>query len=274
MRLVLLTALILLGCAAQVRTHPTMTFSAVRHDSPEAAVRAYFAGGDHCASRALRSAFHPAAHLWSVADGAVRSLAMAAWWQRTEQAKPCTPAADRQLRILDRDGPMALVEAVSQFADFRFHDLLLVADTPAGWLIVDKAFARLPLGAPPLAADSAEVRHVLQQKIDAAVTSSPELLTATHTDDCIYSRVHAGDVAFARESVSEWAARYAAARERGEDGRASTWQITAVHAFDTIAAAKLEIRSPTGRHIDHVLLVRAADGWRIAAATWGGGYAD
>jgi len=47
-----------------------------------------------------------------------------------------------------------------------------------------------------------------------------------------------------------------------------------IHAFDRVAAAKLEIRSPTGRHIDHLLLVRPADGWRIAAATWGGSFAD
>jgi len=264
------------GCTTPPLSGPAMTpsrrFSAIRHASPEDAVRGYFAGSDQCASRLLRAAFHPAAHMAWIDGDAVRTRAMLAWWQRTDAQAPCRPAAERQLAVLDREGPLALVEATSQFTDFAFHDLLLVAETPEGWLIVDKVFERLAGQQPAQPGDNAVVRAVLQTKIDAALASDPALLATTHLDDCMYSSVRAGDIAYMRESVSEWGARYAAARERGEDGRKASWHIAQIHAFDRIAAAKLEIQSPTGRHIDHLLLVRAAEGWRIAAATWGGGF--
>lgn len=279
MRSGLLAFVAIVGCAAPPSgggpAVPTpRAFSAIRYAAAEDAVRGYFAGSDQCASRLLRAAFHPAAHMAWIDGDAVRTRAMLAWWQETDAQTPCQPAAERQLALLDREGPLAMIEATSRFAGFAFHDLLLVAETPEGWLIVDKVFERLGDGEAARPGDDAAVRAVVQAKIDAALTSDPALLATTHLDDCIYSRVRAGGIAYARESVSEWAARYAAARERGEDGRKSQWRIVQTHAFDRVAAAKLEIRSPTGRHIDHLLLVRTADGWRIAAATWGGSFAD
>jgi hypothetical protein len=268
MRSALAFLLFVVGCAHPAPPPPVPAI----HASAEDAVRGYFAGSDQCASRLLRAAFHPAAHMAWIDGDAVHTRAMLAWWQKTDAQAPCTPAAARQLAVIDREGPLALVEATSQFADFAFHDLLLVAETPEGWRIVDKVFERLGASAQP--GDAAAVRAVIQTKIDAALASDPALLAASHLDDCIYSRVRAGGIAYARESVSEWAARYAAARERGEDGRHARWRIVDVRAFDRIAAAKLEIRSPTGRHIDHLLLLRTADGWKIAAAAWGGGFAD
>lgn len=271
MRSGLLAIAILLAACTTHRAAPAMTqspFSSIRHASPEAAARAYFTGADHCDLAALRSAFHPAAHLWWV-DGTAHARAMLAWHQAIAAQAPCIPALDRTLTVLDREGAMALVEATARYATHRFHDLLLLADTPYGWLIVDKAFARLAPDASPALADSADVRAALTTKIEAAYQHSAALLAASHLDDAIYSRVHANDIAYARESVSEWAARYALDLERGADGRAGRWSILAVHASATIAAAKLDTVSPHGRTIDHVLLVRAPDGWKIAAATWG-----
>ena len=267
---------LVVGCATP---HPPATtaprsFSAIRHGSAEEAVRGYFAGSDQCASKLLRAAFHPSAHMAWIDGDAVKTRAMLAWWQKTDAQAACTPAAARELAVIDREGPLALIEATSKYTDFGFHDLLLVAETPEGWLIVDKVFERLGAGDHATPADAAAVRAVVQTKIEAALASDPALLATSHLDDCVYSRVRAGGIAYARESVSEWAARYAAARERGEDGRKASWRIVEVRAFDRIAAAKLEIHSPTGRHIDHLLLVRTADGWRIAAAAWGGGFAD
>jgi hypothetical protein len=279
MRSGLLTFLAIVGCTPHPPdNHPTMppprAFSAIRHSSAADAVRGYFAGSDQCASRLLRAAFHPAAHMAWIEGDAVRTRAMLAWWQKTDAQASCQPAAERQLALLDREGPFAMAEATSRFAGFAFHDLLLVAETPEGWLIVDKVFERLGDGEVARPGDDAAVRDVLQAKIDAALASDPALLATTHLDDCVYSRVRVGGIAYARESVSEWAARYAAVRERGEDGRKVQWRVVQIHAFDRIAAAKLELRSPTGRHIDHLLLVRTAEGWRIAAATWGGSFAD
>src|SRR5262249_25148360 len=111
---------------------------------PEDAVKAYFAGSDQCSSKLLRAAFDPDAHLQWVDDaGAPQTLAQLAWWTRTDAQRPCTPALERSLKVLDREGPLALVDASSRYATHRFHDLLLVAETPAGWRIVDKIFDRL-----------------------------------------------------------------------------------------------------------------------------------
>jgi hypothetical protein len=250
---------------------PSPAFSTIRHATPEAAVRGYFAGSDHCSSRDLRAAFHPAAHMWWLDGDTVRARTMLAWWQLTDAQSPCVPALERQLVVLDREGPMALVAATSRFASFTFHDLLLVADTPHGWLIVDKVFERLAPDAAITRADDPDVRAVLATKITAATTTSAALLAATHLDDCVYSRIHAGDPAYARETVSEWAARYALRHERPSTDPASQWHILAIHASGHIAAAKLDVVSPTARHIDHLLLLRTPAGWRIAAASWGAG---
>jgi hypothetical protein len=211
--------------------------------------------------------------MWWEDGGTLRSRTMLAWWQIADSAEPCTAAASRHLSVLDREGPMALVQASSSYATFRFHDLLLAVHTPRGWLIVDKAFEKLGPDEEPSRAGPAEedaVRQVLQTKIQAALDHDPALLARSHVDDCIYSRAHSGGTAYERESVSEWAAKYAERRQRGEDGHASRWEITKVVAFGKIAAAKLDIASKGGeRYIDHLLLLRMPDGWRIAAAVWG-----
>jgi len=66
-------------------------FSALRHPSPEAAVRGYFAGSDRCASDLLRAAFHPAAHMVWIDGDAVRTRAMLAWWQRPTRRRRASP---------------------------------------------------------------------------------------------------------------------------------------------------------------------------------------
>jgi len=118
-------------------------------------------------------------------------------------------------------------------------------------------------------AQEAGVRQILDDKIKAAVDHDPALLASTHLDECVYSRVHAGGIAYGRESVSEWAAIYAARRERGDDGRTARWRILHIGASGRLAFAKLEVVSGGTRFVDHLLLLRVADGWRIAAAVWG-----
>mgnify|MGYP001612243719 CR=1 FL=1 len=97
----------------------------------------------------------------------------------------------------------------------------------------------------------------------------PALLASSHLPDCTYSRVHVEGVPYARVSLSEAAAGYAARRDRGETDRNSRWRVLLVAPSDRIAAAKLDVVYRGVRHVDHLLLLRTASGWRIAAAAWG-----
>ena len=68
MRSGLLAFVAIVGCAPQPSgggpaVATPRAFSAIRYASAEDAVRGYFAGSDQCASRLLRAAFHPAAHM-------------------------------------------------------------------------------------------------------------------------------------------------------------------------------------------------------------------
>jgi len=66
---------------------------------------------------------------WLDKAGALHSRAQLPWWRMLDTAQPCNPALERHLRVLDREGPMALVEANSRFANYSFHDYLLTAST-------------------------------------------------------------------------------------------------------------------------------------------------
>lgn len=88
-----------------------------------------------------------------------------------------------------------------------------------------------------------------------------------HLADCVYSQV-GGVGSYSRATVSEWAARYLERRDRGESGRDARWRILEIWPSEHIAAVKLDLVSRGTRHVDHLLLVRTADGWKIAAAAW------
>lgn len=264
-------AVLVLLAASCAPAASTATPAAAGYRSPEAAVQAYFAGSDRCSSELLRTAFHPAAHLVRVDDaGALQSKSQLRWWQSTDAQQPCVPALERQLAVLDREGPMALVETHARYATHRFRDLMLAVETPRGWLVVDKVYDMLrPDQAPAPWTDDAGVRQVLDEKIRAAHENDPMLLASTHLEDCVYSAVRAGSVPYARDSVSEWGARYAERRARGEDGRAARWRILQVGAAGRLAFAKLEVISSGKRYIDHIALLRIKEQWLIAAAVWG-----
>ncbi|WP_239470721.1 nuclear transport factor 2 family protein [Archangium violaceum] len=242
--------------------------------TPEEAVRTYFLASDTSSSHLLRSAFHPGAVMhWVEGDGGVpRALTQLEWWQRLDEgASHPLPATERHMTVLDHEGPLALVEAVSRWPGHTFDDLLLVVDTPAGWRIVGKVFQRLEAGEQATASASAqeEIRAVLAGKIEAHAIYSPALLHQTHTPDCLYFRVHVQGVPFSWEPLSEAAARYAANQDVGVQDRASPWRILKVEVRGSVAAAKLDVVFEGVRYIDHLLLVRTNGQWKIAAAAWG-----
>src|SRR5262245_54560816 len=142
-------------------TRMTTTTAAPRiHVRPEDAVQAYFDGRDHGSTKTIRTALHPDCPLQSVApDGTPRVLEQIEWWERLE--KGVTPPQHNEQKQLDREGGMALVEATSRWTTLEFRDLLILADTPAGWWIVGKVFTRIPAGdslPAPTAADETAIR--------------------------------------------------------------------------------------------------------------------
>lgn len=250
----------------------TTTTDAPRiHARPEDAVKAYFDGRDRGSTKTIRTALHPDCPLQSVApDGTPRVLEQIEWWERLE--KGVTPAQHNEQKQLDREGGMALVEATSRWATHEFRDLLILADTPAGWRIVGKVFTRIPAGdtlAAPNAADEAAMRAVSQVKIDAHVGFDPSLLFASHLAGCRYFRVNFDGEAFTHSSLSQGAAIYAGRRERGEHGRDTKWRIASILQRGDIGAVKLEAIYRGIRVIDYLLLLRTGAGWRIAAVVWG-----
>src|SRR5689334_3830386 len=119
----LVTLALLTACA---RAGPLP--SARLHAGPEQAVQPYFQPPDTGSSRLLRSAFHPDVlmHWVDGADGTLRTRTQLEWWQALDaDAKAPRPAARRGMTVLDREGPFALMEAVSHWPDRTFDDLLL-----------------------------------------------------------------------------------------------------------------------------------------------------
>ncbi|WP_223634975.1 nuclear transport factor 2 family protein [Corallococcus sp. EGB] len=269
-----LVTLALLTACAPTRPVPAPAPMARLHASPEEAVQAYFQASDTGSSRLLRSAFHPDVRMHWVdgTDGVLRTRTQLEWWQLLDaSARAPQPATERGLSVLDREGPFALMEAVSHWPDHTFDDLLLVVETPAGWRIVGKVFQRLAPGEHAAGVPSAEleIRAVLDAKIEAHALFSHALLDQSHTPDCIYYRVHVDGVPFAWGTLSEAAARYAANAEAGIQDRDNPWNIVKVEVRGNVAAAKLEVRVGGVRFIDHLLLVRTGGQWRISAAAWG-----
>jgi len=238
--------------------------------TPEAAVAAYFRAGDEHRSRLVRAAFDPGTPIqWVDPDGTPRALTQIEWWPKLD-GPGGGPAASRSQRTLDRSGDLALVEAVSRWDSHGFDDLLLVVRFPgAGWRIVGKVFVRLAPGESAAAADGDEpaIRAVLEQKIAAHAEYDPALLLASHLPGCRYAHVDGTSVGLS--TLSEAGARYAARRDAGETDHDSPWRILDVVVRGPIAAAKLDVKWQGRRHVDHLLLVRTAVGWKIAAAAWG-----
>ncbi|MBZ4371035.1 nuclear transport factor 2 family protein [Corallococcus sp. AS-1-6] len=269
----LVTLALLTACAHSAPLPSPGPFSRL-HASPEEAVQAYFQASDTGSSRLLRTAFHPdvVMHWVDGTEGALRTRTQLEWWQRLDaDAQAPQPATRRGMTVLDREGPFALMEAVSHWPDRTYDDLLLVVETPVGWRIVGKVFQRLAPGERATGSASAreEVRAVLDAKIEAHARYSHALLYQSHTPDCLYYRVNVEGVPFAWGTLSEAAARYAANAEAGVQDRESPWNVLKVEVRGNVAAAKLEVRVGGVRFIDHLLLVRTGGQWRISAAAWG-----
>lgn len=111
----------------------------------EATLQVYFDGLYEADPAKLAAAFHPFAHLYSVApDGTAVDLPLADWLAvvATRQSGAVTGAerADRIVTI-DQSGPAtAFAKVTCQLPPRYFTDYLTLAKAEGGWRIIAKAF--------------------------------------------------------------------------------------------------------------------------------------
>ena len=248
--------------------------NAVIYATPASAADGYLQGAFEQKMPELRAAFLPDARLFWLENGKSSTLTQLEWWERIRGTPLPSAALKAVVRILDREGPFALVDVVTRREDGTgFHDYLLVVETDRGFRIADKVFRRLGPSDDPTApqdlAQEATIREVLATKIEAHAAYDPSLLAKSHLPDARGRTIRFEAIAFATSTLSEAAAQYAERRERGETDRESPWRILAVHSDGEIACAKLDVVYQGRRYIDHLLLLRVAEGFRIVGYAWG-----
>lgn len=119
--------------------------NAETHAAIAACVQTYLDGLHEGDAGKIAAAFHPCAHLYSVADdGTVADVPRAAWLERVRsRPSPKATGLARHDRILamDQNGPdAACVKLECAIPPRFFTDYLLLLRTAEGWRIVAKSF--------------------------------------------------------------------------------------------------------------------------------------
>ena len=119
--------------------------NAESHAAITACVQLYLDGLHEGDAEKIAAAFHPCAHLYSVADdGGVTDVPRAEWLERVRnRPSPAATGMARHDRILSIDfsGPeTALAKVNCQIPPRYFTDYLVLLKTTQGWKIVSKVF--------------------------------------------------------------------------------------------------------------------------------------
>ena len=234
----------------------------------EVSIGHYFQAGDSASSSELREAFHPAAMMFFVREGALRGVSQPEWWARTDSTKSAVAALSRQIPVVEVDGTgtIAVAKVLSVYPTHRFEDYMTLAKLDGRWWIVGKIFHRTAppdSPAPSAAAVDAE-RNAIRARLEsfdrALDTNDPEL-AASVTDPraMAYTLIEGRLVGI---SAAEGQARLAARRASGETVKA-TRRIAMVDSEGDAAVARLEHDLPTGRWIDYASLLKVGGQWRI-----------
>jgi hypothetical protein len=232
----------------------------------EAAVGHYFKAGDTGSSAELREAFHPAAMMFFVKDGALAGVSQPEWWARADSTKSPVAAQSRAIPVVDVAGDAAFAKVISVYPTHRFADYMSLMRIDGRWWIVGKIFHRIvPPDAPEPAAaavdaDRAAIRATLETLHGALDSSDAELAaTVTHPRAMAYTMIHGRLVGI---SAAEGEARLAARRIAGEAAKA-TRRVTSVDSSGDAAVARLEHDLPSGRFIDYASLLKVGGQWKI-----------
>ena len=240
--------------------------TAIDRPAIEAAIGHYFKAGDTSSSAELREAFHPAAMMFFVKDGALNGVSQPEWWARADANKSPVVALSRSIPVVDATGETAFAKVVSVYPTHRFADYMSLVKIDGRWWIVGKIFHRIvPPDAPEPTAGAADVeRNAIRATIEtlhkALEANDPELLASvTDPRAMAYTMIHGRLVGI---SAAEGEARLAARRAAGETGKASR-RVTAVDSAGDAAIARLEHDLPTGRWIDYASLLKVGGQWKI-----------
>jgi hypothetical protein len=261
MRHAALSALVGFALAAAPPPAPAPDLPAI-----EETIGHYLKAGDTASSNELRLAFHPAAMMFFVKDGALSGVSQPEWWARTDANKTPVPALSRRIPVVDAAGEAAVAKVLSVYPTHRFEDYMALVKLDGRWWIVGKIFHRtVPPDAPPppasaVAADREAVRATLET-LHRALEGNDAELAASVTDP----RATAYTVLDGRLvgiSAAEGQARLAARRAAGETGR-GTRRVAMVDSEGDAAVARLEHDLPNGRWIDYASLLKVGGQWKI-----------
>ena len=232
----------------------------------EVSVGHYFKAGDTSSSAELRLAFHPAAMMFFVKDGALNGVSQPEWWARADANKSPVVAQSRAIPVVDVAGDAAFAKIVSVYPTHRFADYMSLMKIDGRWWIVGKIFHRfVPPDAPepPAAAVTADrdaIRATLETFHRSLETNDAELAASVTDPRAVaYTMINGRLVGI---SAAEGEARLAARKASGETVKA-TRRITMVDSAGDAAVARLEHDLPTGLWIDYASLLKVGGQWRI-----------
>jgi Putative lumazine-binding len=254
----------ILALAAWLSLAPSA--SAEDRSAIEATIGHYFKAGDTASANELRLAFHPAAMMFFVKDGALSGVSQPEWWARSDANKAPVAALSRRIPVIDVAGDAAFAKVISVYPTHRFEDYMTLMKIDGRWWIVGKIFHRtVPPDAPPPAAAAAsaerEAIRATLETLHRALGDNDAELAASVTDPraMAYTLLEGKLVGI---SAAEGQARLAARRAGGETAK-GTRRIAAVDSEGDAAVARLDHDLPTGRWIDYASLLKVGGQWMI-----------
>jgi hypothetical protein len=218
----------------------------------------------------LKSVFHSAANLFWVDDqGRLQSRTQPSWRDLIARQGP-QHAQSREVLDVQVDHDVAMVKARSVLADRTYTDYLLLLHAEGRWLIVNKTFSVAKPGDQGLlnqASELADIRVVLQRKIEASAENDGGLLAMTHHPRAVYYTLI--DHMMSADSLAEWIGRYDA--RRASHPAAPQWHIVSVEQTGSAAVAKLDSTLGSTRYVDFISLLKIDGRWQIISAVWAEG---
>ncbi|KZC20713.1 MULTISPECIES: nuclear transport factor 2 family protein [Rhodanobacter] len=259
----------LLGLLAMTLIQP-LDATVTDHSHIRAMATTYVQALESARPESLKQVFHGSANLfWVDANGRLQSLTQPEWRHAIEQ-QGAQHAFSSAIEDLQVDHDVAMVKLRSDLPDRVFTDYLLLLHAEGRWRVVNKTFSIAMKGdhPPAISADDlAEIRTVLQRKIDASVDSDGGLLTITHHPRAVYYTLVDGQMS--ADSIAEAIGRYEA--RRPTHPRGPNWRIVSVDQAGTAAMAKLDATLGEARYVDFINLLKIDGRWQIISAVWADG---
>jgi hypothetical protein len=270
--LVLLVALV----PARPSIEPVTPESSATAERPaiEETISHYFRAGDTNSSSELRQAFHPAAMMFFVRDGALTGVSQPEWWARIDAAKEPVKALSRRIPVIDVAGDAAVAKVLSEYPTHRFEDYMSLVRVGGRWRIVGKIFHRTtPANAPePDAAVSAEteaIRSTLQTLFTAWDDQDASLAASLTSPRTVSYTLLEGQLVGV--AAPEWQARIEARKASGQPATKAARRIAFVDASGDAAVARLEHAYPDKTWIQYASLLKIGGKWTIVGLVEGPG---